>query len=158
MEKIMSFSGRETGAAARAPRSVKTFSLTLLALAIHAGAHLAWAAENDASPQQLVVDGSATDAAQSSQDYQVTTTRAGTKMLLTPRDVPQSVTVVTIIAQAPKMLPHVPQMRVNIAEDLGCHMDQVNVKATTTEKLGFTGRGEGIACEAVALLLKADAA
>jgi len=65
---------------------------------------------------------------------------------------------VTIIAQAPKMLPHVPQMRINIAEDLGCHMEQVNVKATTTEKLGFTGRGEGIACEAVALLLKADAA
>ena len=65
---------------------------------------------------------------------------------------------VTLIAQAPKMLPHVPQMRINIAEDLGCHMDQVNVKATTTEKLGFTGRGEGIACEAVALLLKADAA
>ncbi|MGE1562822.1 2-C-methyl-D-erythritol 2,4-cyclodiphosphate synthase [Pantoea septica] len=65
---------------------------------------------------------------------------------------------VTIIAQAPKMLPHVPQMRVNIAEDLGCHMGQVNVKATTTERLGFTGRGEGIACEAVALLLKADAA
>jgi 2-C-methyl-D-erythritol 2,4-cyclodiphosphate synthase len=65
---------------------------------------------------------------------------------------------VTIIAQAPKMLPHVPQMRVNIAEDLGCHMDQVNVKATTTEKLGFTGRGEGIACEAVALLVKAETA
>jgi 2-C-methyl-D-erythritol 2,4-cyclodiphosphate synthase len=62
---------------------------------------------------------------------------------------------VTIIAQAPKMLPHIPQMRVFIAEDLGCHMDDVNVKATTTEKLGFTGRGEGIACEAVALLLKA---
>ena len=60
---------------------------------------------------------------------------------------------ITLIAQAPKMLPHVAQMRVNIAEDLGCHMDQVNVKATTTEKLGFTGRGEGIACEAVALLL-----
>ena len=60
---------------------------------------------------------------------------------------------VTIIAQAPKMLPHIPQMRVFIAEDLGCHMDDVNVKATTTEKLGFTGRGEGIACEAVALSL-----
>ncbi|MFO5512000.1 2-C-methyl-D-erythritol 2,4-cyclodiphosphate synthase, partial [Klebsiella pneumoniae] len=59
-------------------------------------------------------------------------------------------------AQAPKMLPHIPQMRVFIAEDLGCHMDDVNVKATTTEKLGFTGRGEGIACEAVALLRKAD--
>lgn len=59
---------------------------------------------------------------------------------------------VTIIAQAPKMLPHIPQMRVNLAEDLGCHMDEINVKATTTEKLGFTGRGEGIACEAVVLL------
>jgi 2-C-methyl-D-erythritol 2,4-cyclodiphosphate synthase len=58
---------------------------------------------------------------------------------------------ITIIAQAPKM----PQMRVFIAEDLGCHMDDINVKATTTEKLGFTGRGEGIACEAVALLIKA---
>ncbi len=64
---------------------------------------------------------------------------------------------VTIIAQVPKMLPHTPQMRVFIAEDLGCHMDDVNVKATTTEKLGFTGRGEGaIACEAVALLGGAD--
>jgi len=61
---------------------------------------------------------------------------------------------VTIITQAPKMLPHTPQMRINIAEDLGIHMDDVNVKATTTEKLGFTGRGEGIACEAVALLFK----
>ncbi|HAI51571.1 MAG TPA: 2-C-methyl-D-erythritol 2,4-cyclodiphosphate synthase, partial [Enterobacteriaceae bacterium] len=57
----------------------------------------------------------------------------------------------------PKMLPHIPQMRVFIAEDLGCHMDDVNVKATTTEKLGFTGRGEGIACEAVALLVKVKA-
>ena len=62
----------------------------------------------------------------------------------------------TIIAQKPKMAPHIPQMRVFIAEDLGCHMDDVNVKATTTEKLGFTGRGEGIACEAVALLVKAS--
>ncbi|WP_448622521.1 2-C-methyl-D-erythritol 2,4-cyclodiphosphate synthase [Dickeya fangzhongdai] len=64
---------------------------------------------------------------------------------------------VTIIAQAPKMAPHIPQMRVNIAEDLQSHMDDVNVKATTTEQLGFTGRGEGIACEAVVLLVKSDA-
>ncbi|PIJ50489.1 2-C-methyl-D-erythritol 2,4-cyclodiphosphate synthase [Erwinia sp. OLTSP20] len=63
---------------------------------------------------------------------------------------------VTIIAQAPKMLPHIAQMRIHIAEDLAIHMDAVNVKATTTEKLGFTGRGEGIACEAVALLLRAQ--
>lgn len=63
---------------------------------------------------------------------------------------------VTIIAQAPKMAPHIAQMRVNLAEDLQCHMDDVNVKATTTEQLGFTGRGEGIACEAVALLVKSD--
>ncbi|WP_445375590.1 2-C-methyl-D-erythritol 2,4-cyclodiphosphate synthase [Photorhabdus tasmaniensis] len=61
---------------------------------------------------------------------------------------------ITIIAQAPKMLPHVPQMRINLAEDLQCHIDDINVKATTTEKLGFVGRKEGIACEAVALLVK----
>ncbi|MBG2915847.1 2-C-methyl-D-erythritol 2,4-cyclodiphosphate synthase [Proteus terrae] len=61
---------------------------------------------------------------------------------------------VTIIAQAPKMLPHTPQMRVNIAEDLHCHVDDINVKATTTEKLGFVGRKEGIACEAVVLVMK----
>ncbi|MGY2798740.1 2-C-methyl-D-erythritol 2,4-cyclodiphosphate synthase [Ewingella americana] len=61
---------------------------------------------------------------------------------------------ITIIAQAPKMAPHIPQMRVFLAEDLECHMDEVNVKATTTEQLGFTGRGEGIACEAVILLIK----
>ncbi|HEY0211215.1 2-C-methyl-D-erythritol 2,4-cyclodiphosphate synthase [Acerihabitans sp.] len=61
---------------------------------------------------------------------------------------------ITIIAQAPKMAPHIPQMRIHLAEDLECHMDDVNVKATTTEQLGFTGRGEGIACEAVALLHK----
>ncbi|QLB14580.1 2-C-methyl-D-erythritol 2,4-cyclodiphosphate synthase [Mannheimia granulomatis] len=62
---------------------------------------------------------------------------------------------VTIIAQAPKMRPHIDKMRQTIAEDLKCDITQVNVKATTTEKLGFTGRGEGIACEAVALLVKA---
>lgn len=63
---------------------------------------------------------------------------------------------VTIIAQAPKMQPHIAQMRVNIADDLNVHFDQINVKATTTEKLGFTGRQEGIACEAVALLMRAE--
>lgn len=61
---------------------------------------------------------------------------------------------VTIIAQAPKMRPHIDKMRQTIADDLKCDISQVNVKATTTEKLGFTGRGEGIACEAVTLLLK----
>ncbi len=60
----------------------------------------------------------------------------------------------TIIAQAPKMRPHIDLMRQNIADDLNIAIDQVNVKATTTEKLGFTGRGEGIACEAVVLLHK----
>lgn len=61
---------------------------------------------------------------------------------------------VTIIAQAPKMRPHIDNMRAVIAQDLHCDIAQVNVKATTTEKLGFTGRGEGIACEAVVLLVK----
>lgn len=61
---------------------------------------------------------------------------------------------VTIIAQAPKMLPYIPQMILNIAEDLGISVGDVSVKATTTEKLGFTGRGEGIAAQASALLAK----
>ncbi|WP_277957169.1 2-C-methyl-D-erythritol 2,4-cyclodiphosphate synthase [Candidatus Nitrotoga sp. HW29] len=59
----------------------------------------------------------------------------------------------TIIAQAPKMAPHIPRMVENIAADLGVVVNAVNVKATTTEKLGFSGRGEGIAAQAVALLL-----
>ncbi|MBJ7553004.1 2-C-methyl-D-erythritol 2,4-cyclodiphosphate synthase [Marinomonas spartinae] len=59
---------------------------------------------------------------------------------------------VTIIAQAPKMRPHIDAMRANIAEDLSIDIGAVNVKATTTEKLGFTGRKEGIAVEAVALI------
>ena len=59
----------------------------------------------------------------------------------------------TIIAQAPKMAPHIPQMIANIADDLGVQRNAVNVKATTTEQLGYTGRGEGIAAQAVALLL-----
>ena len=60
----------------------------------------------------------------------------------------------TVIAQAPKMAPHIPVMRANLAADLGIAPDAVNVKAKTTEKLGFVGRGEGIAAEAVALLEK----
>lgn len=59
---------------------------------------------------------------------------------------------VTIIAQKPKMLPHIEQMRKNVAEDLEIDLDGVNIKATTTEKLGFEGREEGISAMAVALL------
>lgn len=58
----------------------------------------------------------------------------------------------TIIAQAPKMAPHIPAMRERIAADLGIAPEQANVKATTTERLGFIGRGEGIAVHVVALL------
>ncbi|MEQ6376593.1 2-C-methyl-D-erythritol 2,4-cyclodiphosphate synthase [Bacillaceae bacterium S4-13-56] len=60
----------------------------------------------------------------------------------------------TIIAQAPKMAPYIGQMRSKIAELIQCEVSQVNVKATTTEKLGFTGRKEGIAAQAVVLLQK----
>jgi 2-C-methyl-D-erythritol 2,4-cyclodiphosphate synthase len=59
---------------------------------------------------------------------------------------------ITIIAQAPKMAPHIPAMQDNIAEDLGVELSVVNVKATTTEHLGFEGRGEGIAVTAAALI------
>ena len=58
----------------------------------------------------------------------------------------------TIIAQAPKMAPHIEAMRDNLASDLAAARNRVNVKATTTEKLGFTGREEGIAVHAVVLL------
>ena len=61
---------------------------------------------------------------------------------------------ITIIAQFPKMAPHIEAMRQNVADDLGIDIDAVSVKATTTERLGFTGRGEGIAAQASALLLK----
>lgn len=61
---------------------------------------------------------------------------------------------ITIIAQAPKMAPYIPQMCIFLSADLQCHIDDINIKAATTEQLGFTGRGEGIACEAIALLIK----
>jgi len=62
---------------------------------------------------------------------------------------------VTIIAQAPKMAPHIDAMRAVMAEDLHADLSQINVKATTSERLGFTGRKEGIAVEAVVLVVKA---
>jgi len=58
----------------------------------------------------------------------------------------------TIVAQAPRVAPHLPQMIQNISADLGIATDHVNIKATTTEKLGFAGREEGIAAHAVVLL------
>jgi len=62
----------------------------------------------------------------------------------------------TIVAQRPKLALHIPLMRANIARALGCEEARVNVKATTTEQLGFAGRGEGIAAHAVALLEEKD--
>ena len=59
-----------------------------------------------------------------------------------------------IVAQRPKMAPHIPLMRKNIADTLGISIDQVSVKATTTERLGFEGREEGISAQAVALIVK----
>ena len=60
----------------------------------------------------------------------------------------------TIIAQKPKLAPHIEDMVVNLARTAKIDKERVNVKATTTEKLGFTGRGEGIAAEAVCILIK----
>lgn len=61
---------------------------------------------------------------------------------------------ITIIAQRPKFRPYIEEMRRNIADTLNLQLEQISVKATTTEELGFTGRGEGIAAEAVVLLQK----
>jgi len=62
----------------------------------------------------------------------------------------------TVIAQAPKIQPHVSAMQENLCSDLAIEEGQINIKATTTEKLGYIGRGEGIAAEAVALLQRGD--
>ena len=62
----------------------------------------------------------------------------------------------TVIAQAPKMANHIERMRENLSQDLACDLSQVNVKATTTEKLGFAGRKEGIAVHAVVLLTHSE--
>ncbi|MEX3629329.1 MAG: 2-C-methyl-D-erythritol 2,4-cyclodiphosphate synthase [Burkholderia sp.] len=63
----------------------------------------------------------------------------------------------TVIAQVPKLAPHIDAMRANIAEDLGLPLDRVNVKAKTNEKLGYLGRGEGIEAQAAALLVREGA-
>ncbi|KAF1051946.1 MAG: 2-C-methyl-D-erythritol 2,4-cyclodiphosphate synthase [Burkholderia gladioli] len=63
----------------------------------------------------------------------------------------------TVIAQAPKLAPHIEAMRATIAEDLGLPLDRVNVKAKTNEKLGYLGRGEGIEAQAAALLVREGA-
>lgn len=63
---------------------------------------------------------------------------------------------ITIMAQKPKLLPYIPEMTANTAADLGIDSDEVSVKATTTERLGFTGREEGIAAMAVALIYRPE--
>ncbi len=60
---------------------------------------------------------------------------------------------ITICAEAPKMNPHIPAMQAQLAECMNCDPSQVSIKATTTERLGYTGRGEGIAAHAVALIM-----
>ena len=74
------------------------------------------------------------------------------RLLITARALRPANVDITIVAQAPRMAPHIPAMRASIAEDLGLREDRVNIKATTTEGLGFIGRREGIAVHAVALL------
>lgn len=73
--------------------------------------------------------------------------------LLAKRGYTPSNVDITIIAERPRMLPYIEQMRRNVAEDLGIDVDSVSVKATTTERLGFTGRREGIAAIATAMII-----
>jgi 2-C-methyl-D-erythritol 2,4-cyclodiphosphate synthase len=73
--------------------------------------------------------------------------------LMTARGLQLGNADITIIAEAPKMAPHLLAMRTCLSEDLQANIDQVNVKATTTEKLGYTGRKEGISVHAVVLLM-----
>lgn len=80
--------------------------------------------------------------------------RASLEMVRARGFVPVNVDI-TIMAQAPKMAPYIELMRANVAADLSIPVDCVSVKATTTERLGFTGRGEGIAATATALLRSA---
>jgi 2-C-methyl-D-erythritol 2,4-cyclodiphosphate synthase len=63
---------------------------------------------------------------------------------------------VTVVCERPKIAPHAVEMRANLAADLGCDTDRISIKATTTEKVGFTGREEGIAAQAVVLLVPND--
>lgn len=74
--------------------------------------------------------------------------------LLTEQDFVVSNIDATVICEAPKLSPHTAQMCINIAQDCSIEISQVNIKATTTERLGFTGRGEGIAAEAICLIVK----
>ena len=74
--------------------------------------------------------------------------------LVTQKEYSISNVDVTIVAQAPKMLPYIEQMRETVASDLAIDIDRVSIKATTTEHLGFTGRKEGIAAFATALLIR----
>lgn len=62
---------------------------------------------------------------------------------------------ITILAQAPKMAGHIPAMRETLASDLNCNLEDINVKATTSERMGFVGRGEGISVHSVVLLVSA---
>ena len=67
-------------------------------------------------------------------------------------DVASAVADITIVAQGPKMAPYLAAMRACLAADVNASLDRINIKATTTERLGFVGRGEGIACHAVVLV------